>query len=326
LSTAATVIVPTLSGARVEPLLRSLARSASTGFQVLVVDNGSRDPRIAEAARELADADILRAESNLGFSRAVNLAAGRAEGEALVLVNDDCTCDPGFVERIAAALDPGTGVVMAAGVMRDAWDPSRIDTAGIEVDRTLLGFDYLNGEPVTSLEVGVPDPVGPSGAAAAYDRDAFLDVGGFDENLFAYWEDVDLVLRLRRRGASCRLAADARGDHAHSASLGSGSARKDYLMGFGRGYLLRKWGVLSPRRVPSVVIREVAICAGQAVVDRTLAGTRGRIEGWRSAPSRHSYPTSALPESMPRLPSTLMRRWRRRARLRARGSNRLSGP
>ena len=114
------------------------------------------------------------------------------------------------------------------------------------------------------LERRRPDPVGPSGAAAAFDRDAFLAVGGFDENLFAYLEDVDLVLRMRLDGGRCRLAPDARGVHEHSGTLQSGSARKDYLMGFGRGYMLRKWGVLTARRLPPVLIRELVICAGQA--------------------------------------------------------------
>ena len=100
---------------------------------------------------------------------------------------------------------------MAAGVMRDARSPGSIETAGIELDRTLLAYDYLNGEPLSALEGSVPDPIGPSGAAAAFDREAFLSVGGFDERIFAYLEDVDLVLRLRRDGGRCRLAQDARG-------------------------------------------------------------------------------------------------------------------
>ena len=66
--------------------------------------------------------------------------------------------------------------------MLEARDPSRIDTAGMQLDRTLLVFDYLNGEPVACLDQGVPDPIGPSGAAAAFDREAFLAAGGFDEN------------------------------------------------------------------------------------------------------------------------------------------------
>src|SRR5262245_37581826 len=135
------------------------------------------------------------------------MAARRADGAALVLVNDDSTCDPGFVEEIVRPLDSGAGIVMAAGVMRDALDERLIDTAGMELDDTLLVFDYLNGEPVSILDApGVRDPVGPSGAAAAFDRDAFLEAGGFDEALFAYWEDVDLVLRLRSAGARCALA------------------------------------------------------------------------------------------------------------------------
>ena len=91
--------------------------------------------------------------------------------------------------------------------------------AGMELDRTLLVFDWLNGEPLSALERIDRDPIGPSAAAAAFDRAAFLEAGGFDERLFAYWEDVDLVLRLRRAGHGCVLAADAQGVHQHSATL-----------------------------------------------------------------------------------------------------------
>jgi GT2 family glycosyltransferase len=313
----ATVIVPTvLGGPRLLRLLESL-RHQLDDLEVLVVDNGSADSAMGGVRANFPGVMIIRLERNAGYSRAINLAARQAAGEALVLVNDDCVCGPGFVQAIVAKLDPPLGVTMVAGVMRESRDPSRIDTAGMEIDRTLLAFDYLNGEPEDCLDRGVPDPMGPSGAAAAFDRDAFLSVGGFDENLFAYLEDVDLVLRMRRDGGRCRLAPDARGIHEHSSTLASGSARKDYLMGFGRGYVLRKWGVLSPRRLPSVLIRELAICAGQAVVDRNLAGVRGRVNGLRSAPAPEPYPSAAIPRSTPTLISTLVRRWRRRARLRA---------
>ena len=83
-----------------------------------------------------------------------------------MLLNDDCVCDPGFVEAITAALDPVAGVVMTAGVMRDWRRPELIDSAGMELDSTLLVFDYLNGEPLSRLREGVADPIGPSAAAA----------------------------------------------------------------------------------------------------------------------------------------------------------------
>jgi glycosyltransferase involved in cell wall biosynthesis len=186
----------------------------------------------------------------------------------------------------------------------------------MELDRTLLVFDYLNGEPLSVLDGDVPDPVGPSAAAAAFDRATFRAVGGFDERLFAYWEDVDLVLRLRRLGLRCALAADARGDHEHSATLGSGSSRKNYLMGYGRGYVLRKWQVLSPRRLPGVLLRESVLCAGQALVDRNLAGVRGRLRGYRATTELERYPSGSELDRGPGALATLRRRARRRARLR----------
>jgi glycosyltransferase involved in cell wall biosynthesis/GT2 family glycosyltransferase len=262
--------------------------------------------------------EVLALGRNLGYTRAVNLGARRADGERIVLLNDDCVCDPGFVEAITAPLDPGAGVVMTAGVMRDWRNPDLIDSAGMELDRTLLVFDYLNGEPLSLLDGAVADPIGPSAAAAGFDRATFLSVGGFDERLFAYWEDVDLVLRLRRLGLSCALAPAARGDHEHSATLGSGSARKNYLMGYGRGYLLRKWRVLAPERFAGVLVRESVLCAGQAAVDRNVAGIRGRVRGYRAATELERYPTGLHLESAPGALETLRRRARRRARLRSR--------
>ena len=305
------VVVPTLGGPRLARVLDSLA-AQTADHQLIVVDDGS------PGGIEAPGAEVLRMETNSGFSKAVNAAAATAEGEALVLLNDDCVVDPDFLERITAPLDPSAGVGMVASVMRDWAEPGLIDSAGMELDRTLLVWDYLNGEPLELLDGGVPDPVGPSAAAAAFDRAAFADAGGFDEALFAYWEDVDLVLRLRRRGLSCVLAADARGTHEHSASFGSGSAQKNYLTGFGRGYVLRKFGAATPRRLPAVIARDAVVCAGQALIDRNLSGIRGRIEGYRAAEAVEGYPEDLPAGQAPGALGTLRRRLARRRRLRAR--------
>jgi N-acetylglucosaminyl-diphospho-decaprenol L-rhamnosyltransferase len=307
------VIVPTVGPARAARLLASLA-GAGGSFETIVADNGTGSAELDRAAAALDGAEVMRLDQNLGYSRAVNLAAERAQGEVLVLLNDDSVVDPGFVEAIAGALDPAGGVVMAAGVMRDAGSPKLIETAGVVLDRTLLGWDYLNGEPTDVLEGPVADPDGPSGAAAAFWADAFREAEGFDEALFAYLEDVDLIVRLRRAGGSCRLARGARGVHEHSGTLGPGSARKNYLAGYGRGYLLRKWGVITPRRLPGVLARELAICAGQAVADRNLAGVRGRVRGYRAAPRPEAYPAGVFADP-PSLAATVGRRVRRRLTL-----------
>ena len=200
-STQATVIVPTVTPQRASRLLGSLAEAGGS-HETLVVDNGTGSAELRRSVSAIDGGELLRLPSNVGYSRAVNLAARSAQGEVLVLLNDDSVVDEGYVERITEPLDSRSGVVMATGVMRDAGAPELIETAGVELDRTLLPFDYLNGEPLSVLDQPVPDPIGPSGAAAAFWREAFLEIGGFDEELFAYFEDADLVLRMRLAGAA----------------------------------------------------------------------------------------------------------------------------
>jgi N-acetylglucosaminyl-diphospho-decaprenol L-rhamnosyltransferase len=311
-----TVVVPTLAAARAERLVRSLA-AQTLPHQLILVDNDSpEEARMHGLRRRHPAIEILRLPENAGYSRAVNIGVDRAEGEVVVLVNDDCELEPTFLEALTAVVDPHAGVTMGAGVMRDARRPELVETAGIQVDSTLFAFDYLNGEPLAAL-AAAPPPFGPSAAAAAILRDAFRDAGGFDEALFAYLEDVDLAVRLRAAGGACALAADALGTHEHSATLGAGSASKDYLMGYGRGYLLRKWSVATPRRLPGIVLREAVICAGQAVFDRNLAGVRGRIRGFRAASRSNPYPAEAIAAGQgDRVTQALWHRARRRARLR----------
>jgi GT2 family glycosyltransferase len=314
-----TVIVPSRGPVdRLRRLLDSLA-AQSVEHETIVVDNASPGGAVARCCEEpgYGFATALELSRNAGFSAAVNLAARRASGSTLVLLNDDCVCEPSFVELIAAPIDAAGSVVMSAGVMRDARDPRRIDSAGMELDRTLLVYDYLNGEPVEVLADSPPDPIGPSAKAAALDRDAFLGAGGFDERLFAYWEDVDLVLRLAAAGGRCRLVPQALGTHEHSATLGSGSAAKNRLMGYGRGYVLRKWHVVNPRRAPGVLLRELVLVGGQAVIDRNLAGVRGRLEGWRAAEPSRRYPGELVAARGRGAGAIrgLARRWGRRRRL-----------
>jgi N-acetylglucosaminyl-diphospho-decaprenol L-rhamnosyltransferase len=313
-----TLILPSLNGRRTHAALGSLAQQ-NARQETIVIDNGSPAAEVSEATAGFDFARVVRADRNLGFSRAVNRGAAEAAGRTLVVVNDDARYDPEFVERLVAALDPDGGVAMAAGVLRSADEDARIDTAGIEIDRTLLAFDYLHGAPLAALDDGPRDPFGPSGAAAAYDGRAFERHSGYDERIFAYFEDLDLALRMRLAGLRCRLAPAAQGTHGGSSTLGPGSARKNFLMGFARGYLLRKWGVVNARRAAGVAVREAVICAGQAVIDRNIEGVRGRRAGWKRASGSGEFPDDLVREHATlSLAQSLRRRAGRRASIRGR--------
>lgn len=273
------VYIPNFNGsAQLGRTLRGLAAQTRPA-DVVLVDNGSSDDSVELARRQLPDIKVLELGENLGFGPALNRAVAAHPADAVILLNNDAEPEPRFVEALLDGL--GAGVDSVAGVLLQERAPELIDSAGVVADATLMGFDYLHGEPAGAA-AGAPDPLGPTGGAALYRRQAFEAVGGFDERIFLYYEDLDLSLRLAAAGGRCHLAPEARALHAYSASLGAASAAKYARTGWSRGYMLRRYGVMqSPRLALRALACEGALCAGQLLKDRTAAGLKGRLRGWR---------------------------------------------
>jgi len=290
-----TVYIPTLrAGERLAKTLRAL-ESQDPRPNVVIADNSDDGTGASLVKESFPWARTVAFGENLGFGAALNRAVREEPGDPIVFLNDDVTVEPGFVKAMVDALDPDTEMV--AAVLLGERDPHLIDSAGVVADRTLLGFDYLNGEPVEVLEWAA-DPLGPTGGAALIRRDAFESVGGFDERMFLYYEDLDLALRLRQAGARCRLAPHARGIHAYSETMGARSGPKYEMTGWSRGYMLRVYGFGGkPAAMARAIAAETVICAGQLVSERTLRGLRGRLRGWRAA--------RGLPRRSPPLGGTL---------------------
>jgi N-acetylglucosaminyl-diphospho-decaprenol L-rhamnosyltransferase len=283
------VYIPNLNGGTgLLDVLGALAEQTAA-TRVVVIDNGSEDGSARDALNAFPDVELLELGRNLGFGRAINAGVAEFPGDPVILLNNDAVCEPGFVEAMLEQSGAGDSV---AGVMLSHQDRSLIDSAGVEADSTLFAFDYLHADPVGALVSAAP-PLGPTGGAALYPLEAFEAVGGFDEEIFAYLEDVDLALRMSLEGIECRLAADARTVHAHSATLGSGSSAKNALMGWSRGYLLGRYRILSrPLPATRAIACETVIAGGQLVVDRTASGIAARVRGWRRG---RSLPARAVP-------------------------------
>jgi N-acetylglucosaminyl-diphospho-decaprenol L-rhamnosyltransferase len=287
------VYIPNFNGsAQLGRTLRGLAAQTRPA-DVVLVDNGSSDDSVELARRELPEVKVLELGENLGFGPALNRAVAWHPADAVILLNNDAEPEPRFVEALLDGLGPGCDAV--AGVLLQERAPELIDSAGVVADATLMGFDYLHGEPAAAAE-GAADPLGATGGAALYRREAFEAVGGFDERIFLYYEDLDLALRLAAAGGRCRLAPGARALHAYSASLGAASAAKYARTGWSRGYMLRRYGVMrSPRLALRALASEGALCAGQLLKDRTAAGLKGRLRGWREGAGLERRDTDGAP-------------------------------
>jgi GT2 family glycosyltransferase len=273
------VYIPNYNGSqRIGRALQSL-REQSRPVDVVVVDNGSGDDSPELIREQFPEVTLLELGANLGFGPAINRAVREHRADPLILLNNDVECEPRFVEALLDAA--AEGVQAVAGVLVQERDPGLIDSAGVVADSTLMGFDHLHGEPLAAA-ADAADPLGPTGGAALYDRAAFEAVGGFDERIFLYFEDLDLALRMAAAGARCRLAGEARALHAYSASLGAKSGAKFAHTGWSRGYMLRRYGVMSqPRLALRALACESALCAGQLLLDRSAKGVGGRLRGWR---------------------------------------------
>ena len=249
---------------------------------ICVVDNGSTDDSVAMLTRDYPDVRVVSLERNVGYSAAVNAGARTSNARLLVVLNDDAVADPELIERVDAA-QRRADAEMVAACLRSP--DGRVESLGVEVDRALNPYDACHGAEFSrNLEAR---PLGPCGGAAAYLREAFESLGGFDETIFIYYEDVDLAIRMRLAGMSCAPAPDAFVWHEHSATVGARTSRKNELLGFARGYLLWKYGRnLSLAERASGLASDLVVYAGKAVVDRNAGALRGRVRAWHAVRGR----------------------------------------
>jgi N-acetylglucosaminyl-diphospho-decaprenol L-rhamnosyltransferase len=246
-------------------LLDSLASQTFRRFQCLLIDNGSRDGSPALAQSIAPWVEILPAGANLGFSRAGNLAARHSRSPYLVLLNTDIKAEPGWLAALLGVIGshPGAAAVSSKMMLYDR--PRILNGVGGCMNR--LGYTWDRGmfEEDRGQYDRISEILFASAAAALFDRERFLEVGGFDERFFMYHEDVDLCWRLWLRGYEVLSAPDAVVHHhfgattRHSRSLewrerlGERNSIRSMLKNYEAANAIRAWGSLlflrqSPRR------------------------------------------------------------------------------
>ena len=233
--------------------LQSLAQQKfELPFEVVVVDNGSDDGSAEMAAAEFSQGmafqlRVIRNRENCGFCIANNQGFAASDTEFVALLNNDAEAEPDWLAALVRAFENRPEVGMAASKILVYGDPRRIDKAG-----HLIYPDGQNrGRGTGELDAGQYDQVEevlwPDGCAAMYRRAMLDQIGGFDEDFFAYADDAELGLRGRIAGWGCLYMPAARVHHHRGATLGVRSERRLELIERNRVLLAAKlfpWSLL----------------------------------------------------------------------------------
>ena len=224
--------------------LESLAAQRYDAFEVTVVDNGSHDGSV-EMIQKMSDTFPCRLHlisniSNLGFCKANNQGIAASRGQMIALLNNDAEADPDWLGSLEQVIRSSEEVGMAASKILVWEDPTRIDKGG-----HLIYPDGQNrGRGSGQIDRGqfdrVEEVLWPDGCAAMYRRAMLDEIGGFDEDFFAYADDAELGLRGRIAGWTCLYAPGAVVRHHRGASLGLGSGRRLTLIERNRVWLAVK--------------------------------------------------------------------------------------
>jgi GT2 family glycosyltransferase len=229
--------------------LASLFAQAGAAFEVIVVDNGSRDGSREMLEREFSGfpLQIIANRENLGFCAANNQGIRAARGRYIALLNNDAEAERGWLAALRRALDSAPGVGMAASKILVWEDPGRIDKAGHLIYPDGQNRGRGSGEPDRGQYDTPGEALWPDGCAAMYKREMLEQIGGFDEDFFAYADDAELGLRARIAGWRCLYVPDAVVRHHRGSTLGLGSARRLALIERNRVLLAAKlfpWSLL----------------------------------------------------------------------------------
>ena len=139
-----TIIIPNYNGKHfMEPCLASLTKQTCQDFQILVVDNASTDGSLEYMKQTYPDIEVLALDSNYGFSRAVNEGIRHATTPYVILLNNDTTADPHYVEEMVHAIETSDRIFSVSSKMIQMYHPNLIDSAGDLY--TLMGWGVCRG-------------------------------------------------------------------------------------------------------------------------------------------------------------------------------------
>lgn len=226
------ILITWNSAQHIPRCLACLRAQTIQDFELILVDNGSTDssPDLPEIHQQGLHIRVEKLGANLGFAAANNLGARLARGEWLVLLNADAYPEPDWLEQLLYAAEQNPAYTFFSSRQIQFHTPDLLDGAGDAYHISGLAWRNAYKLPSKINALEKKEVFSACAAAAMYRREDFLAVGGFDEDYFSYFEDVDLGFRLRLAGKKCLYVPEAVVHHVGSASTGK---RSDFSVYYG---------------------------------------------------------------------------------------------
>ena len=191
-------------------------------LEVILVDNASREDPTSVVRRDYPDAKVVRLSENRGFCGGIAAGAKESQADWLAFLNDDTRVDPEWISEMLATADRRQASCVATRILD--WTGERIDFAGGAVNFEGKGFQLGHGSTKLDRWAEERPVLFACGAAMLVRRDLFLETGGFDEAMFAYYEDVAFGWQLSIRGYDVWLSPKALVYHKHQGTAGRWAA------------------------------------------------------------------------------------------------------
>lgn len=213
------VIIPNYNGINfLEVCLRSLT-SQKNDLDVIIVDNGSKDGSLEYIKKNYSKFTLIENEKNLGFAAAINQGIKASSGKYLLLLNNDVELEENCIANLKKCIDKNDNIFSVSSQMIQYHERNKIDDAGDEY--TILGWTKRTGYGKSTKNYKTPRKIFSSCAGAALYCKRILDeIGYFDENFFAYMEDVDISYRAQIHGYECIYCPESKVYHVGSGTSG----------------------------------------------------------------------------------------------------------
>ena len=215
-----------------EECLISVEKQGYDNFNTILVDNGSIDGSVEFIKEKFSKVDVIGLKENTGFAKANNIGMHKAfedeEVEYIVPLNNDAILEEGCLfEMVKVAVQSDDKIGSVAPKILKYYKRNEIDRMGILIHRDGGGADNHTGKVDSGQFDNDKEVFGPSGCVALYSKkmlkDVQIDDDFFDDDFFAYFEDIDLNWRARLRGWKSLLASNAVVYHKGSETAGKRS-------------------------------------------------------------------------------------------------------